>query len=68
MRYLRNRQNHLLCVVDDQTGLVSTEGPHKSEYSYVLPVGASFTVKRGNVLSTITRTRDRFIVSDSLVA
>lgn len=68
MRHLRNRQNHLLCMVDDRTGQVSTEGPHKSEYSYVLPVGASFTVKRGNLISTITRTRERFIVADSLVA
>lgn len=65
---LRNSQNRLLCIANDSTGEVKTEGPHHSSYDFLIPVGGSFRVKRDNIISTITRTSTTFIVADKIAA
>lgn len=64
LRELRNSENRLLCKVDDITGIVETEGPHKMIYHFVIPVGGVFTVIRNSVQSFVTRTDCEFIVSN----
>lgn len=67
-RELRNKRRHLLCCVDDMTGMVETEGPHKSQYLFHVPVGGTFTVIRDDVTSLVTRTATKFIVIDTIAA
>lgn len=62
---LRNREGRLLCRADDRTGVVETEGPHKSRYVFTIPVGGTFTVTRGSVVSVVTRTAAAFVVVDN---
>ena len=68
LRELRNSENRLLCKADDVTGAVKTEGPHKTSYLFVIPVGGTFTVVRGSVQSLVTRTDSKFIVNDHHIA
>ena len=63
-RELRNRKRQLLCIANDGTGEVETQGPHKSSYSFNIPVGGTFTVVRDNVVSLVTRTPTNFTVAD----
>ncbi len=67
-RPIRNSQKRLLCEVDDITGEVKTEGPHKSYYFFNIPVGGTFIVTRDNITSLVTRTATCFMVEDSLIA
>lgn len=67
-RELRNRNQQLLCIANDGTGEVETQGPHKSSYSFSIPVGGTFTVTRDNVVSLVTRTATNFTVADSVAA
>ena len=67
-RELRNRNRQLLCIANDGTGEVETQGPHKSSYSFSIPVGGTFTVTRDNVVSLVTRTATNFTVADSAAA
>lgn len=63
-RELRNSANKLLCMANDCTGEVETQGPHKSQYTFIIPVGGEFTVVRDNVRSLVVRTASEFIVAD----
>lgn len=65
---LRNNANKLLCIANDDTGEVKTEGPHKSKYSFIIPVGISFSIERDGIISTVTRTPSTFIVADRKAA
>ena len=67
-RELRNRNRQLLCIANDGTGEVETQGPHKSSYCFSIPIGGTFTVVRGNVISLVTRTETTFIVADIAAA
>lgn len=67
-RELRNRNQQLLCIANDGTGEVETQGPHKSSYNFNIPVGGTFTVVRGNIVSLVTRTATTFIVADTAAA
>lgn len=67
-RELRNSNSQLLCVANDGTGEVETQGPHKSSYIFCIPVGGTFTVVRGNTVSLVTRTSTAFTVADALAA
>ena len=64
LREVRSSKNHLLCKANDETGDVETEGPHKMAYRFNIPVGGSFTVTRGSIISKVTRTATGFIVAD----
>lgn len=68
LREIRNSENRLLCKADDVTGTVETEGPHKTSYHFLIPVGGTFTVIRGSVQSFVTRTDSKFIVIDYHIA
>ena len=63
-RELRNRNRQLLCIANDGTGEVETQGPHKSSYSFSIPIGGTFTVTRDNVTYLVTRTTNNFTVAD----
>lgn len=63
-RELRNHNRQLLCFANDGTGEVETQGPHKSSYSFNIPVGGTFTVVRDNTVSLVTRTETNFTVAD----
>lgn len=67
-RELRNSNRHLLCIANDETGEVETQGPHKSSYNFNIPIGGTFTVVRDNVVSQITRTATTFIVANTAAA
>lgn len=67
-RELRNSNSQLLCVANDGTGEVETQGPHKSSYNFKIPIGGTFTVVRGNVISLVTRTASTFTVADTVAA
>jgi hypothetical protein len=58
----------LLCKANDQSGMVETEGPHKSSCKFNVPIGCSFTVARENIISRVTRTRTTFIVEDTITS
>lgn len=64
LREVRSSKNHLLCKANDETGDVETEGPHKMAYRFNVPIGGSFTVTRGSIISKVTRTATGFIVAD----
>lgn len=68
LRELRNSRHKLLCMVNDCTGKVETEGPHHSSYIFIIPVGGTFTVIRDNLISLITRTATEFTVADNELA
>lgn len=63
-REVRSIKNHLLCKANDESGDVETEGPHKMAYHFNIPIGGSFTVTCGSIVSKVTRTATGFIVSD----
>ncbi len=65
---LRNRDNRLLCLANAATGEVETQGPHKAQYIFCIPIGGTFTVVRDNVKSLVTRTATKFTVADYAVA
>ena len=67
-RDIRNSKGRLLCKANDQSGMVETEGSHKSVYKFNIPIGGSFTVTRENIISRVTRTKTTFIVEDTVVA
>ena len=67
-RDIRNSKGRLLCKANDQSGMVETEGPHKSVCKFNIPVGGSFTVTRENIISRVTRTKTTFIVEDTVAA
>ena len=67
-RELRNSADKLLCMANDRTGEVETQGPHKSRYTFKIPVGGEFTVVRDNVKSLVIRTAAEFIVEDYATA
>lgn len=67
-RELRNSNSQLLCVANDSTGEVETQGPHKSSYNFVIPIGGTFTVVRGHMISLVTRTASTFTVADTIAA
>ena len=67
-RDIRNSEGRLLCKANDRSGMVETQGPHKSSYEFNIPIGGSFTVTRENIISRVTRTRTTFIVEDTIVA
>ena len=67
-RELRNSNSQLLCVANDGTCEVQTQGPHKSSYNFKIPIGGTFTVVRGNVISLVTRTASTFTVADTIAA
>lgn len=67
-RELRNSADKLLCVANDCTGEVETQGPHKSRYTFRIPVGGEFIVVRDNVKSIVVRTAAEFIVADYVAA
>lgn len=60
--------DRLLCRANDQTGVVETQGPHKTSYVFTIPIGGTFTVARDNIVSLVTRTATAFIVIDSIAA
>ena len=64
LRELRNDDNKLLCKANDANGTVETEGPHKSLYTFKIPVGNMFTVVRGKTTSYVTRTSAKFVVEN----
>ena len=64
LKEIRSSKNHLLCKANDKTGDVETEGPHKMAYRFNIPVGGSFIVTRGSVISKVTRIATGFIVAD----
>lgn len=61
---IRNSDNRLLCIVNDNTGEVETQGSHHSYYSFIIPVGNTFSVLRDGLKSKITRTTTAFVVTD----
>lgn len=63
-RELRNSDNRLLCLANDSTGEIETQGPHRSSYNFNIPIGSTFTVVRDNIKSLVTRTATVFIVVD----
>lgn len=67
-RELRNSENRLLCMANDSTGEVETQGPHRSSYIFNIPIGGTFTVVRDNLKSLVTRTATRFTVADFAIA
>ena len=67
-RDIRNSKGRLLCKANDQSGMVETEGSHKSVYKFNIPIGGSFTVTRENIISRVTRTKTTFIVEDTAAA
>lgn len=67
-RELRNSDNRLLCMANDNTGEVETQGPHRSSYIFSIPVGGTFTVVRDNLKSLVTRTATSFTVADYALA
>lgn len=67
-RDIRNSKGRLLCKANDQSGMVETEGPHKSSCKFNVPIGGSFTVTRENIISRLTRTKTTFIVEDTVAA
>lgn len=67
-RDIRNSKGRLLCKANDQSGMVETEGPHKSSCKFSVPIGGSFTVTRENIISRVTRTKTTFIVKDIATA
>ena len=67
-RHIRNSKGRLLCKANDQSGMVETEGPHKSSCKFNVPIGGSFTVTRENIISRVTRTKTTFIVEDTVAA
>lgn len=64
---IRNLHEHLICTANDSTGEVKTQGPHKSEYIFTLPIGSTFTVVRGNCKSIIRRTPTAFTVTEEIL-
>ena len=68
MRELRSSHDHLLCKVNDYTGDVETIGPHKTSYVFNIPIGGTFTVTRGCIVSYVTRTASIFTVKDQIAA
>ena len=66
-RDIRNSKGRLLCTANDQSGMVETEGPHKSSCKFNV-IGGSFTVTRENIISRVTRTKTTFIVEDTVAA
>ena len=68
LRELRNDENRLLCRANDVTGIIETEGPHKSIYVFNIPVGCAFTVIRGKTKSRIIRTATKFVVENQRIA
>ena len=67
-REIRNSNNRLLCIANDSTGEVETQGPHHSSYIFNIPVGGSFTVVRDNLKSLVTRTATTFTVANIKLA
>lgn len=67
-REIRNCNNKLLCIANDGTGEVETQGPHRTSYSFNIPIGGTFTVARDNVISQVTRTATTFTVADTTAA
>ena len=61
-REIRNSDNRLLCMANDSTGEVETQGPHRSSYIFSIPIGGTFTVVRENLKSLVTRTATAFTV------
>lgn len=68
LREIRNSDNRLLCMVNDSTGEVKTQGPHHSSYIFSIPIGGTFTVVRDNLKSLVTRTDTAFTVADYTLA
>ena len=58
----------MLCLANAVTGEVETQGPHKAQYIFCLPIGGTFTVIRDNVKSLVTRTATEFTVADYTAA
>jgi len=67
-RDIRNSEGRLLCKASDRSGMVETQGPHKSSYEFNIPIGGSFTVTRENIISRVTRTKTTFVVEDIIAA
>lgn len=67
-REIRNRNNRLLCMANDSTGEVETQGPHHSSYIFTIPIGGTFTVVRDSLKSLVTRTATAFTVADYALA
>ena len=67
-REIRNSANRLLCMANDSTGEIETQGPHHSSYIFSIPVGDTFTVVRDNLKSLVTRTATAFTVADYAIA
>lgn len=67
-REIRNSDNRLLCMANDSTGEVETQGPHHSSYIFYIPVGGTFTVVRDDLRSLVTRTATAFTVEDYALA
>ena len=67
-REIRNSDNRLICMANDSTGEVETQGPHHSSYIFSIPIGGTFTVVRGNLKSLVTRTATAFFVADYATA
>lgn len=67
-RDIRNSEGRLLCKANDRSGMVETQGPHKSSYEFNIPIGGSFTVTHENIISRVTRTKTTFVVEDIIAA
>ena len=67
-RDIRNSEGRLLCKANDRSGMVETQGPHKSSYEFNIPIGGSFTVTREIIISRVTRTKTTFVVEDIIAA
>ena len=67
-RDIRNSEGRLLGKANDRSGMVETQGPHKSSYEFNIPIGGSFTVTRENIISRVTRTKTTFVVEDIIAA